>query len=89
MEKIYQYFQGDAIESPVVLRHAVWYFLVIHFVTGSRGLEFHHQLRIDSFDGTGEFASPRHETLQDYHQLTVTHTKECMHQELIAAQSKS
>ena len=65
LEKIYQYFQGGAIESPVVLRHAVWYFLVIHFVTSSRGLEFHHQLRIDSFDGTGEFASLRHETLQE------------------------
>ena len=41
-------FLSKANTSPIVLRLAVWYNLSIHFV--SRGLEFHHQLKLDSFD---------------------------------------
>ena len=48
----------------------MWYFLSIHFV--SRGLEFHHQLKINSFefqtDDTGSFASLKHEIMQKNHQ---------------------
>ena len=53
--------------SPLVLRQCVWYHLSIHFI--SRGLEFHHQLRRDSFnfhtDENGlEYVTLRHETQQ-------------------------
>ncbi|XP_052688916.1 histone-lysine N-methyltransferase SETDB1-B-like isoform X2 [Crassostrea angulata] len=66
LQKIYEYLQG-ARTSPVVLRHAVWYFLSIHFVT--RGVDFHHQLNFDSFvfctDETGQYAAIQHETLEE------------------------
>jgi hypothetical protein len=56
-----------APSSPVVLQQCVWYNLSIHFI--SSGLEFHHQLRMDSFhfqkDGNDlEYATVRHKTLQ-------------------------
>ena len=55
-----------ASKDPVILRHAVWYNIAIHFV--SRGMEFHHQLRPDSFefksDEHGEFVTISHETQQ-------------------------
>lgn len=63
--KIYTYLQG-AKSSSTILRHAVWYFLAIHFV--SRGMEFHHQLQVNSFkfhhDDTGKYVTLEHETLQ-------------------------
>ena len=49
-----------------ILRHCVWYNIAIHFVT--RGIEFHHQLRKDSFlfqsDEHGEYVTLTHETQQ-------------------------
>lgn len=59
-----------ATTSLVILRQAVWYLISIHFVT--RGMEFHHQLKLDSFefneDETGEFVTLKHETQQKTHQ---------------------
>jgi hypothetical protein len=65
LDKIYTYLQG-AKTSPVILRHAVWYFVAIHFV--SRGVEFHHQLQINSFDfhedESSSYVTLKHETVQ-------------------------
>ena len=53
--------------SPIKLRQSVWYNIAIHFVT--RGLEFHHQLQMESFnfltdeDGS-EYVALTHETQQ-------------------------
>jgi hypothetical protein len=48
-----------ARSSPITLRQAVWYNISIHFVT--RGLEMHHQLRLDAFefhvDESGEYVT--------------------------------
>jgi hypothetical protein len=45
--------------SPITLRQAVWYYISVHFVT--RGLEVHHQLRLDAFefniDESGEYVT--------------------------------
>ncbi|XP_062570216.1 uncharacterized protein LOC134232271 [Saccostrea cucullata] len=41
-------FLETAYSSPINLRLAMWYTIAIHFV--SRGLEFHHQLKRDSFE---------------------------------------
>lgn len=69
LQKIYKYLQG-ATSSPVVLRHAVWYFLSINFIT--RGLEFHHKFNHNSFvfctDETCQYAALQHKTLQNNHQ---------------------
>ena len=43
LEKIATYL-SRASSNPVILRHAVWYNIAIHFI--SRGMEFHHQLRL-------------------------------------------
>ena len=64
LERISSYFR-TAPHSPIVLRQCVWYNLSLHFVT--RGLEFHHQLRMDSFqfpkdENNLEYATLRHET---------------------------
>ena len=61
--QISSYLHGE--DSPVVLRFRVWFILSMHFVT--RGLEFHEQLRRDSFvfaaDENGqEFVTLSHET---------------------------
>lgn len=66
LQKISSYLRA-ATFSPLVLRQCVWYHLSIHFVT--RGLEFHHQLRRDSFqfhnDENGlEYVTLRQETQQ-------------------------
>ena len=66
LRKIAAYFQSAEF-SPVKLRQSVWYNLSVHFV--SRGLEFHHQLRRDSFvfdhdDKGGEYVTLSHECLQ-------------------------
>mgnify|MGYP003685834577 CR=1 FL=1 len=50
---------------PIVLRQYVWCNLSLHFVT--RGLEFHQQLRMDSFqfhkdENNLEYVTLRHET---------------------------
>lgn len=47
LKKIYSY-MSQSSSSPIKLRQCVWYYLAIHFV--SRGLEFHHQLKRDSFN---------------------------------------
>ncbi|XP_033725029.1 uncharacterized protein LOC117315013 isoform X2 [Pecten maximus] len=61
---------STAPSSAVVLRQCVWYYIAIHFVT--RGLEFHKQLRINSFnflsDEHGEYALLNHETQQKNYQ---------------------
>lgn len=46
LKQITTYFHS-APYNPIVLRQCVWYYSSIHLVT--RGLEFHHQLRTDSF----------------------------------------
>lgn len=47
LQKIYAYLES-AYSSPINLRLSMWYIIAIHFVY--RGLEFHYQLRVDSFD---------------------------------------
>jgi hypothetical protein len=65
MEKISTYLYGEV--NPVVLRFRVWFLLAIQFV--SRGLEFHQQLKMDSFvikaDENGdEYVKLSHDTKQ-------------------------
>ena len=60
-------YMSRASESALILRQSVWMNLAIHFV--SRGLEFHHQLKINSFDFQfdefgKEYATINHETQQ-------------------------
>lgn len=85
LQKIYEYLQG-ARSSPVVLRHAVWYFLSIHFVT--RGVDFHHQLNFDSFvfrtDETGQYAALQHETLEENHEGGVDAHDSCTDERMYA-----
>ena len=60
-------YSEDAEMSPIKFRQSVWYNIAIYFVT--RGLEFHHQLQMDSFkfltdeDGS-EYVTLTHETQQ-------------------------
>ncbi len=65
LKKIANYFT-TAPDSPVALRYCVWYNLSLHYVT--RGLEFHHQLKLNSFefheDEYGEYVTLTHETQQ-------------------------
>ena len=60
LKKIQEYF-ADAPNDPVVLRQFVWYNISIHFVTC--GMEFQHQLRLDSFefvtDEDGQYAKDK------------------------------
>jgi hypothetical protein len=64
LQKIYTYLEG-AKTSAVILRQAVLYVIAVHYV--SRGMEFHHQLQVNSFefheDDTGKYVT-LHETLQ-------------------------
>ena len=65
MENISTYLYGEV--NPVVLRFRVWFLLAIRFV--SRGLEFHQQLKMDSFviktDENGdEYVKLSHDTKQ-------------------------
>lgn len=66
LTRIMNYFNG-ADTSVFILRQCVWYNIAVHFVT--RGLEFHHQLKINSFefksDENGvEYACLTHECRQ-------------------------
>ncbi|XP_052799296.1 uncharacterized protein LOC128230908 [Mya arenaria] len=66
LETISRFF-ANAPCSPIILRQCVWFQLALHFV--SRGLEFHHQLQIDSFEFTEdhdgiEYVTLKHETQQ-------------------------
>lgn len=66
LERISSYFLS-APYNPIVLRQCVWYHLSIHLVT--RGLEFHHQLRTDSFlfqkdENNRQYVTLCHETHQ-------------------------
>lgn len=66
LERISSYFLS-APYNPIVLRQCVWYHLSIHLVT--RGLEFHHQLRTDSFlfqkdENNRQYVTLCHETQQ-------------------------
>jgi hypothetical protein len=78
LEKIYVYLKG-AKKSQIILRHAVWYFLTIHFV--SRGMEFHYQLEINSFkfheDESGKYVTLEHDTLQKNHQGQIIRNDGC------------
>ena len=65
----------DSDKSPIILRQCVWYNLSIHFV--SRGLEFHQQLKQDSFDFNvdeegQEYVTINHETQQKNFQGGLT-----------------
>ena len=65
MQKIATYLQAD--DDAQVLQYKVWYSLGVHFV--SRGLEFHHQLTLNSFsfhqdDDGREYVTLAHETQQ-------------------------
>lgn len=72
MKKITSYFKNASL-SPVILRHCVYFQLAIHFV--SRGIEFHCQLKQDSFtfhkDETGEYVTLNPDTLQKNRQSSV------------------
>ena len=59
---------NDNPKNLVLLRLRVWFNLAMHFV--SRGLEFHHQLNLNSFDfhvdaEGDEYATINHETQQN------------------------
>ena len=65
MMKINSYLSN--VNDPQILQYNVWYSLAIHFV--SRGLEFHHQLNLNSFvfesdDSGREYVTLSHETCQ-------------------------
>lgn len=47
LEKINSYLYSSN-EDPIILRFRVWYNIAMHFVT--RGIEFHQQLQLDSFE---------------------------------------
>lgn len=56
-----------SVDNPVILRYRVWYDIAIHFVT--RGLEFHEQLKQNSFEfitdeNEHEYVVLSHETKQ-------------------------
>lgn len=74
LKKIADYF-STASTSPIILRQCVWFNLGLHFV--SRGLEFHHQLKPDSFDFSVdpdgmEYVTINHETQQKNFQGGLT-----------------
>ncbi|XP_069120795.1 uncharacterized protein [Argopecten irradians] len=75
LEKISTY-MSTAHTSPVALRQCVWYYIAIHFVT--RGLEFHKQLRVNSFnflsDEHGTYALLNHETQQKNYQGGISNS---------------
>lgn len=65
MSKISSYLYGEV--NPIVLRFRVWFIIAVHFV--SRGLEFHQQLRMNSFvlnkdENGNEYVTLSHETKQ-------------------------
>ncbi|WAR13787.1 hypothetical protein MAR_003892 [Mya arenaria] len=78
--------------SPTTPRPAVWYNLAIHFV--SRGLEFHHQLKRDSFESQFdeyclEYARLTHETQQKNFQGGITKDKEPSDRRMYATGSEA
>jgi hypothetical protein len=67
LQFINAYINNNA-KNPVLLRLRFWFNLAIHFV--SRGLEFHHQLNLNSFDfhvdaEGDEYATISHETQKE------------------------
>ena len=67
LSKLFNY-MSSASANPIILRRGVWLNLAIHFV--SRGLEFHHQLKRNSFDfkfdeNSKEYVTINHETQQN------------------------
>jgi len=65
MSKISSYLYGEV--NPIVLCFRVWFIIAVHFV--SRGLEFHQQLRMNSFvlnkdENGNEYVTLSHETKQ-------------------------
>lgn len=74
LRKIANY-MSTAPSNAIILRQSVWMNLAIHFV--SRGLEFHHQLKRDSFDfkfdeNSNEYVTINHETQQKNFQGGLT-----------------
>lgn len=78
--------------SPIILRQCVWYNLAIHFV--SRGLEFHHQLKRDSFnfledqDGR-QYVTLNHETQQKNFQGGLTKDEAPVDRRMYASGAKN
>jgi CRISPR/Cas system-associated protein Cas7 (RAMP superfamily) len=71
LQLINPYLNNNA-KNPVSRRLMVWFNLAIHFV--SRGLEFHHQLNLNSFDfhvdaEGDEYATKNHETQQKIYKV--------------------
>ncbi|CAC5361203.1 unnamed protein product [Mytilus coruscus] len=65
LEKINSYLYSS--DDPIILRFRVWYNIAMHFVT--RGIEFHQQLQINSFEfhfdeNNREYACLSHEMKQ-------------------------
>lgn len=83
MSKISSYLYGEV--NPIVLRFRVWFIIAVHFV--SRGLEFHQQLRMNSFvlnkdENGNEYVTLSHETKQKIGKavltpLTIQKKREC------------
>ena len=64
-----------ATESPFIQRQSVWMNLAIHFV--NRGLDFYHQLKINSFDFQFDefgkkYATTKHRTKQKNFQVDLS-----------------
>ena len=78
MEKIHTYFK-NAPNNPVILRQCVYFHIALHFFT--RGQEFYHQLRLDSFtfhtDESGEYAVLNEETPLEGNQGNARNTLNC------------
>ena len=60
LQLINTYLSNNA-KDPVLLRLRVWINLAIHFV--SQGLEFHHQLNLNSFDFHVDVEGDEYETI--------------------------
>jgi hypothetical protein len=81
------------INDPILLRQSMWYCLAVHFA--SRGLEFHHQLNLNSFDfkvdsDGDEYVLIKHETQQKTFSVAsparrLRRTNSCMLAEQIPA----
>jgi hypothetical protein len=74
------------------LRLAVWYNIAIHFI--SRGLEFHHQLKLDSFEFNVDEEGSRyvcltHETKQKNYQGGLQNTEALHDKRMYATDSKA
>lgn len=84
LDKISAYVFGEP--TPISLRFRIWLLIAIQFI--SRGLEFHEQLKTDSFEfhvdeNKQEYVALSHETKQkigkeELMQMKTQKRKECM-----------